>query len=243
VTVPYVDLILDNPPARAPYAKVAASQGVNPRLYYSQVAWLDQVKIGEGNQVMYRFNEENFGGYGDLFWADATAFRPLTADDVSTIHPDVDPATKSIIVNLNYETLSCLEGTNEVYFCRVSTGAVPGLTPISDPSGYAIYTKTLSTHMSNGNAASGSDGPAISWTSFFYGQTGCAIHSATWHNDFGTPRSHGCVNCRPEDAKWIFRWTQPAVPLIPGELDWGTTAGSKKGPLLPSTHVVVVDSL
>jgi len=33
-----------------------------------------------------------------------------------------------------------------------------------------------------------------------------AIHGATWHDDFGTPVSHGCVNMRVEDAKWVFEF-------------------------------------
>jgi hypothetical protein len=46
-----------------------------------------------------------------------------------------------------------------------------------------------------------------------------AIHSTFWHYNYGTPVSHGCVNCLPEDAKWIFRWTSPAVVYDPGMLD------------------------
>jgi lipoprotein-anchoring transpeptidase ErfK/SrfK len=41
---------------------------------------------------------------------------------------------------------------------------------------------------------------------------GTAIHGTYWHNDFGRPRSHGCVNVPNEIAKWVYRWTTPAVP-------------------------------
>jgi hypothetical protein len=51
----------------------------------------------------------------------------------------------------------------------------------------------------------------------FVGQ-GVAIHSTFWHNDYGTPRSHGCVNTRPEDAKWVYRWTNPIVDYTIGDL-------------------------
>ncbi|MBU2609660.1 MAG: L,D-transpeptidase, partial [Chloroflexi bacterium] len=33
-----------------------------------------------------------------------------------------------------------------------------------------------------------------------------------WHNDFGRPRSHGCINLSSQAAKWLYRWTQPVVP-------------------------------
>jgi hypothetical protein len=219
VTVPYVDLSLDNPPARSPGLRKTLELGLTPRLYYSQVMWIDQVTTNSSGAVLYRINEDakHGYGYGDIFWAEGAGFRPLTNDDVSAIHPDVDPATKKIIVNVTYQTLSCLEGDKEVYFCRVSTGAGEGATPVGE--GFAIWRKALTIHMSGGNLESGYDGAGISWTSFFQGE-GVAIHAATWHNDFGNARSHGCVNCAPEDAKWIFRWTQPDVDLASSDLTW-----------------------
>ena len=232
VTVPYVDLTLDNPPARSPGVRNILSWGQIPRLYYSQLMWMDQIRTTDSGVVQYRMNE-SVGGYGDLFWTDAAAYRPLTADDISPIDPDVDSATKKIVVNLNYQTLSCFEGNNEVFFCRVSTGAYPGETPIGTEQ--AVWRKVLSTHMSGGNLELGYDGAGISWTTFFNGQ-GVAIHGATWHNDFGFPRSHGCVNCRPEDAKWIFRWTLPTVPLTPDPVDWNDWRDG-------STHVSVMETL
>ena len=71
--------------------------------------------------------------------------------------------------------------------------------------------------MMGGASDDGWDILAVPWTSLFVG-TGVAIHGAFWHNDFGTPKSHGCVNATPEDAKWIFRWTTPQVPYFPGDV-------------------------
>jgi lipoprotein-anchoring transpeptidase ErfK/SrfK len=45
-----------------------------------------------------------------------------------------------------------------------------------------------------------------------YFQEGYALHAAFWHDDFGIPRSHGCINLSPEDARWLFSWTEPEVP-------------------------------
>src|SRR6185369_6402859 len=111
------------------WAQGIIESGRNPRLYYSQVVWIDQIKTGDNGQVLYRFNENGGrpdgvtgGGYGDIFWVDARGLRPLTAKDISPIHPDVDPDTKKVLVNLTYQTLSCFEGGREVYFCRCSTG-------------------------------------------------------------------------------------------------------------------------
>ncbi len=240
VTVPYVDLTLDNPPARSPGVIYQLANHIQPRLYYSQVAWFDQIKTSDSGTVFYRFNEEGGrpagmtgGSYGDMFWAEGAALRPLTDDDVSPIHPDVDPNTKKVVVNITYQTLSCYEGQNEVYFCRVSTGAGEGTTP---PGEFPVSRKSLSIHMSGGNLESGYDGPAISWTSLFEANLGDAIHAAHWHNDFGNPRSHGCVNCRPEDAKWIYRWCLPVSNLDASDVPWSDW-------LHGSTHVTVEQRL
>lgn len=45
-----------------------------------------------------------------------------------------------------------------------------------------------------------------------YFESGYALHAAYWHDVFGTPRSHGCVNLSPVDAHRVFMWTDPPVP-------------------------------
>jgi hypothetical protein len=40
---------------------------------------------------------------------------------------------------------------------------------------------------------------------------GYSIHGAYWHNNFGYPMSHGCVNMRPEDAEKIYNWVDPVT--------------------------------
>jgi lipoprotein-anchoring transpeptidase ErfK/SrfK len=50
----------------------------------------------------------------------------------------------------------------------------------------------------------------VPWTMFFHRlDTGYALHGTYWHNNFGWQMSHGCVNLRNEDAKWLFRWSTP----------------------------------
>ena len=65
--------------------------------------------------------------------------------------------------------------------------------------------------MTNDGAAGagrGFDLPGVPWVTFFT-STGVSFHGTYWHNDYGTPRSHGCVNLLPEDAKFLYRWTSP----------------------------------
>jgi len=224
VVVPWVDLVLDNPPARSPWLR----DSDNPRLYYSQVLWVDSVKQDGQAAVWYRVRERF--GYGDILWARAEAFRPVSEEEMSPIAVDVPD--KRIFVDVTYQTLSCYEGEREVYFCRVSTGAKFNAQghPVdewSTPLGpHPIWRKVVSLHMSGGTTGGGYDLPGIAWTTLFSG-TGVAIHATFWHNNFGVPMSHGCVNARPEDAKWIFRWSDPRVAYDPGDLtvSWpgGTT--------------------
>jgi hypothetical protein len=221
VTIPYVDLILDNPPARSPSIKYVMGLGQSPRLYYSQVIWIDQVRTDSSGRVQYRWNED-FGrgyGYGDIFWVDGSALHVISEEEVAPISPELDPAQKKIVADVFYQTLSCYEGNSEVYFCKMASGAGEFSTPIGT---LAVWRKMVSIHMSANTASdSGYDTPAVAWPSFVSGE-GVAIHAAFWHNDFGTRRSHGCINLPPEDAKWIFRWTTPYVSLDQTEvkMEW-----------------------
>jgi len=50
----------------------------------------------------------------------------------------------------------------------------------------------------------------VPWIQYF--ASGYALHGAYWHDVFGIPRSHGCVNLAPIDARVVFMWTDPPVP-------------------------------
>lgn len=228
VSLPYVDLLLDNPPARAPWLEYRLGTVPPPRLYYSQIVWVDRIRSGDDSQVWYRINER-YGSYGDIYWAAAEAFRPISPEEITPLNPEAEE--KRIVVDTSHQTLSCYEGRREVHFCRVSTGALYNylgqrVDTWSTPVGrYPIWRKLVSLHMSGGTTGGGWDLPGIGWTSLFVG-SGVAIHSTYWHNNFGVPMSNGCVNARPEDAKWIFRWTQPVVSYNPGELTVSMPGGT-----------------
>jgi len=241
VTVPYVDLQLVTAPA-SPAVKFALETAQPVRLYYGQVVWLDQVGPDASGVMAYRFNEApgRGYGYGDIFLADGAAFKPLTEADVAPINPEVDPAIKRVIIDATAErqTLSCYEGDREVYYCRISSGYGERFsTPVG---GQAVAWKLISIHMAaNTGSDSGYDTMAVPWPVFFNTNAGAAVHGVFWHNDFGVRRSHGCVNLLPEDAKWVFRWTHPAITLEQSEtrLEWPNVGGGF------STSVDVTDQI
>jgi hypothetical protein len=221
VTIPYVDVVLERKPI-SPGFKIRTEAGLPIRLYYSQILWVDQIKTDDQGQVWYRIKER--WGYGDIMWAVAEAFRPLTEQEITPINPDVGDKLVIINVEERYQTLSCFEGKSEIYYCRISGGKKfdPKGIPIghsSTPQGLlSIWRKQISTHMSGGTTGAGYDLPGIGWTTLFSGD-GVAIHSTFWHNNFGGElMSHGCVNARPEDAKFVFCWTNPPVNYDPGDL-------------------------
>jgi hypothetical protein len=221
VTVPYVDAFLDKDPSSNSWVKFKLEDGLPLRLYYSQVFWVDQIKTDDQGKRLYRVNPNYYGGV-DLLWAAGEAFRPLAKDDLEPVHPEA--LDKHIEVNVNRQSLSCYEGNSEVFFCRVATGAKFDMngnivdkweTPVGS---HQVTRKYVSLQMSGGTTGAGYDLPGIGWSSIF-ATGGVAIHSTFWHNNFGNPVSHGCVNCNPEDAKWIFRWSLPSVVYDPGMLD------------------------
>jgi len=220
VTVPYVDLTLDNPPARSPWMEGHLGSTPGPRLYYSQVVWVDDLRTNAAGEVQYRVNEP-YGSYGDIVWGSAAGFRPVQPEEITPINPEVED--KHIVVDIGRQLMHCYEGNTEVHFCKVSTGALYDylgnkVDAWSTPYGHhPIWRKLMSLHMSGGTTGGGWDLPGVAWTTLFVG-TGVAIHSTFWHNNYGVPMSRGCVNASPDDAKWVFRWTQPAVPYDPGDI-------------------------
>jgi lipoprotein-anchoring transpeptidase ErfK/SrfK len=61
-------------------------------------------------------------------------------------------------------------------------------------------------------AANSYDLPGIPWVSYLT-EKGISFHGTYWHNDYGKPRSHGCINLTPDDARWIYRWSNPAARI------------------------------
>ena len=180
VTVPYVELALEGAPV-SPWMQSHIQYNFPPRAYYGQVLWIDQIRQSNGF-VEYRWNENQGHGYGfgDIFWADGAGLKVLTEQDVAPISPEVDPAEKKIVADLTYQTLSCFEGNNEVYFSRISSGAVfdPATGAISDERATPVgdlntHWKIVSLNMSGGGSASGYSTPAVPWDTVISGEGNC----------------------------------------------------------------------
>jgi lipoprotein-anchoring transpeptidase ErfK/SrfK len=110
-----------------------------------------------------------------------------------------------IEIDLSEQRLIAWEGSNQAFAVTVSSGkpATPTLTGI-----FAIQSKHVSTRM----RGEGYNVPYVPYTMYYSG--GYAIHGAYWHNRFGTPVSHGCVNVRVEQAQQLFDWAAVGTPVV-----------------------------
>jgi lipoprotein-anchoring transpeptidase ErfK/SrfK len=106
---------------------------------------------------------------------------------------------KWIDIDLSSQTVRAMRGGTVVRRMRTSTGIARYPTPVGS---YRIYAKYRAVRMRG--CCPKYDLPGVPWTMFFY--RGFALHGTYWHNNFGTPMSHGCVNLRTSDAGWLYRW-------------------------------------
>jgi lipoprotein-anchoring transpeptidase ErfK/SrfK len=118
-------------------------------------------------------------------------------------------------VSLERQYLTAFENDQPIFGTRISSGIPGKLVPTGTqtPTGqFHVTSKTPSKHMGSIRASGAPDSyilPGVPWTIFFIFETGVAFHGTFWHNNFGVPMSHGCINMRNEDAKWLFRWVTP----------------------------------
>ncbi len=115
------------------------------------------------------------------------------------------PGEKWIDINLSRQTLTAYVGQTPVFTAVVSTGTSRTPTVVGT---YSIYVKYLSTPMSG----PGYYLPNVPYTMYFY--RGYGIHGTYWHNNFGTPMSHGCVNMRTPDAQWLYNWAPVGTKVV-----------------------------
>jgi lipoprotein-anchoring transpeptidase ErfK/SrfK len=118
----------------------------------------------------------------------------------------IGPDERWVGINLSEQTVVCYEGDRPVYAALAATG-MPG-TPTVQGIFHTWW--RLETGVMAGPGYYIED---VTWTCYFY--SGYGLHTAYWHDAFGRPRSHGCVNLSPYDAWWIYQWSAPAGPNSP----------------------------
>ena len=124
------------------------------------------------------------------------------------------PGRTWLDVSILKQALIAYEGVKPVYVTLVSTGADglgdPKETHSTVRGQFLIHTKHVTATMSGDELGDEFDLRDVPYVQYF--KEGYALHAAYWHDSFGRPRSHGCVNLSPLDARWLFHWTDPPVP-------------------------------
>ena len=204
------------------------------RLYYQTTHWITGIQEGPDGGPWYQITSEidDFLKY----YAPAAHLRPIPPEEIAPISSDVPANKKLIKVSLGEQRLRAYEYDQEVFSTLISSG-IPsrsgtpsGLSTATPHGTFYIYSKMPNKHMGavTGNPDADSADtyalPGVPWTSFFKEEGGYAFHGTYWHNNFGLQMSHGCVNMRNADAKWLFRWTTPVFDTdIKSHADWERT--------------------
>lgn len=119
---------------------------------------------------------------------------------------------KRIEINLTNQRIYAYQGNVIIYDFPISSGKWSP-TPTGN---FNIWIKLRYTRMTGGNRSLGTyyNLPNVPFTMYFYNSEypkarGYGIHGAYWHNNFGHPMSHGCVNMRIEDVDKLYQWADP----------------------------------
>ena len=222
----FANPVLDSIPEKGQIAEVTVpftqvmrysrTEGWQPvyRLYYRSAHWITGLDEGPDDKPWYELADDRLG---IRYHVRASHLRPIPTDELSPLSPEVPDDEKRIVVSISQQTVTCFEGSTAVFHKDVATGVGGPTTneiPRDTPEGrFRIGWKTQTRHMGDGeltNDILAYELPGVPWCSFFV-STGVAFHGTYWHDNYGTKMSSGCVNMRPGEAKWLFRWTTPAI--------------------------------
>jgi L,D-transpeptidase catalytic domain len=201
--------------------------------YGAQLAWTTNTAVGGGEvrQLVARTPLPILDTAADKA-GKPTAYRVTAAEwiaagDVRVFAsapppPLLEPRERWIDVDIDNQILVAFEGDLPVYATLVSSG---GTTTPTETGVYRMWLKESEADMKGLNGEDPYSVATVPWTQFFSPEKGLALHTAYWHDQFGTRRSHGCVNLAPRDARWLYFWSDPQVPA-----GWTMAAGMVEAP-------------
>ncbi|MFN2214838.1 MAG: L,D-transpeptidase [Anaerolineales bacterium] len=206
ITVPFTQALL----------KISSRWEPIYRLYYGAVFWITGFVEGPDGETWYQLTDERLGIH---YCIPTSHIHPIPRNEITPLSPHVPADQKHLLISIAEQRLYAYEGTEQVFQAPVSTGIPsrgpsPNGIPTDTPQGnFNIARKTPSRHMGDGNLTTDLEAyelPGVPWVSFFHSY-GIGTHGTYWHENFGSWMSHGCVNMRNEDAKWVYRWSTPVI--------------------------------
>ena len=139
---------------------------------------------------------------------------PIADAGISNVLGVANPDERWVEVDLSEQKLRAWDG-NEVFLeTLISTGLPSTPTPTGE---FRVWIKLRSTKMEGGTGSGYYYLPNVPYVMYFGNDEvpnwkGFGIHGAYWHNDFGSQRSHGCVNVPTPVAEKLFEWATPILP-------------------------------
>jgi lipoprotein-anchoring transpeptidase ErfK/SrfK len=181
------------------------------------------VGLRPGRQLGYRValpvtgQSKTFDGIRYLETRNGTWLRAehaLVIERPAALPPWASGKKSWIHVAIRDQTLVAYSGSMPVYATLVSTGSGglgdPKETHATPRGEFVIHTKHVAVNMDGDEVGDEFDLRDVPYVQYF--TEGYALHAAYWHDAFGLPKSHGCVNLSPLDARALFHLTEPAVP-------------------------------
>jgi hypothetical protein len=142
----------------------------------------------------------------DVGWVDA---RSLRIAELRRPPEGIARGEQWIDVDLEQQVLVAYEGALPVFATLVSTGAGRNSTPLAH---YRVRAKAATTPMAGDpRSPNRYEVSGVPWALRL--GDGLYIHGVYWHDGFGVPRSHGCINLAPRDAAYLYEWVEPRVPI------------------------------
>jgi lipoprotein-anchoring transpeptidase ErfK/SrfK len=181
------------------------------RLYHETVHWVTASAVLPDGSIWYALLDDKFE---QQYFTPAKHIRIFLDNDLTPLSTNIPNEEKRIEVRLDDQLVLAFERERLVFATRTATGGRLRSGTYTTPTGdYITYHQRHTRHMAAGDlASSGFDLPGVPWVTYIK-ENGISFHGTYWHNDYGRPRSHGCINLTPQAAKWLYRWSTPSVPM------------------------------
>lgn len=200
------------------------------RLYFGTIHWAVGIVEGPDGEPWFRIKDHLLFFDSLDYYIPAKHARLIPAEETTPISQDVNPDSKRIEVSLSTQELTAYELDKVVLKTKISSGLdyqPPGEVEWNTPTGtFHIQSKMPSTHMGGGQLINDPEAyilPGVAWVSFFEPKNGVAFHGTHWHQNYGIPMSHGCINMKTDEARWLYRWSIPVCDMTKMEtIGYGT---------------------
>ena len=176
---------------------------VTPQIAYDPNDYQTTLKVGSGYQASQPISRN----------ATRKEIESAQSPDIVYLDSSIPDGARWIEIDLSEQKLIAYQGNTPVMVTQISSGRKNGTDRL------VYYTETVTgrytvqkRYAAARMAGPGYDTPNVPYIQYFF--RGYAIHGAFWHNEFGLPVSHGCINMRVEEARQLFEWATIGTEII-----------------------------